>query len=384
MAYIHPADLIKPYLEPLVTSAGRGITQGVQLANLGGDIAKLRMMRPYYEAETQQKIQEIADKRAKEARFQALVNKFKQPSQTETMIPPGTRIPEIAAAGRMTTRTMPPQYTSEDMLTLEMLGFTNLLPKKTVNEPTGQEITSGLLTSPSAGPISGYTVPQNYHLVPAMVNGVPTEAPMMFDARGNLTPIAGQPGAPKAGLTAIPGAGGRPVYGLPVPGGTVYERPYQTTGGAGGDGVAKTGMINLVNKELLNRWFAIAANNPGVTDAVTQGWVTTDQFGSTINEGRMYKALTKEQKEWYNWEKIQAQANAATMSPAQAVQSATNARAKMFPVSAEPGKPNLQTGVDFLKSAKSRSEAVNRIKQLKARGWTKEQCNEIVKQTGWE
>ncbi len=337
MAYIHPADILRPFLEPVMGSATRGITQGVQLGTLGADISKQRMMKPYYEAEAQAKIQEIADKKAKEARFQALMSKFTRPPQVETMLPPGTRIPEKAAAEGMTTRTVSPQYAPEDMLTLEMLGLTNLLPKKTINEPTGQEITSGLLVSPSAVPISGYTLPQNYHLVPTMVDGVPTEVPMMFDARGRLVPITGQAGTPKWQP--------KEQYGPQVvgPGGSILQQNLATGKwesvvgrkgeGAAGDSMAKIGNINAVNREMASKFLSLAKANLGNAEAnqLIQGLFTTDQFGGSVNDARLRDALNETQRESYDWIKMQAQANAAMMAPARAVDEALKAHKRIFP-----------------------------------------------------
>lgn len=45
---------------------------------------------------------------------------------------------------------------------------------------------------------------------------------------------------------------------------------------------------------------------------------------------------------------------------------------------------NQPQAVDFLKGAKDRADAIAKIKELKAKGWTKEQLNAIARAAGWE
>lgn len=110
----------------------------------------------------------------------------------------------------------------------------------------------------------------------------------------------------------------------------VPVKPDKPAGGGAGDGMAKVGNINLVDKLWNERWFDLAKKNAASGGAAGKKALDglqillgqENEFGGSVVGARLRDALNETQRGNYDWGKMRAQELASTYPPAVAVNKA--------------------------------------------------------------
>lgn len=169
--YVNPADLILPYLQPLVGSVNTGIEQGIKLGTLQQMMNKEKMLEPYYKARTGLYSAQAAEKELQEKRFNEALGRM-------GAAPGGTAIPG-ADTGSIT-----PQQ-ALDYTLLGLKNWDKLLP---TDHPVPEA--GGVMRTTRGGessfiPTSGLLPKQKYE---AVVSGEET-IPTLMDYAGRTSPV---------------------------------------------------------------------------------------------------------------------------------------------------------------------------------------------------
>jgi hypothetical protein len=219
------------------------------------------------------------------------------------------------------------------------------------------------------------------------------------------------------GIVSTPDGQGGTIITMPLPDGTFklvhapakepslkaetlaerirHDKAMENKPGAGKpEGQAKIGAIGQVNRELAARFLPLAKENvkdnseaAKIMEGINISLGTTDQFGGSVNDVRLYDALTPDQRKEYTWKKTKAQDYAGIgMNPSAAV---TKAEKDWSTTNPDPPKPtakkrDVSNGVSYLKRAKDRNEAITRIRDMAAKGWSKDDIAAAAKEANWE
>jgi hypothetical protein len=110
--------------------------------------------------------------------------------------------------------------------------------------------------------------------------------------------------------------------------GTRIGSPKESADGSG-TGAPKVGTVGQVGRSLIRRYLPIAKMNlqgnaeaPKILEGINISLGSTDQFGGSVNDARLYEALSPSQREGYDWVKAKAEEYSAKMSPEAAVDKA--------------------------------------------------------------
>ena len=105
--------------------------------------------------------------------------------------------------------------------------------------------------------------------------------------------------------------------------------PKQDSTGGGEGGKVPIGKVNQVNRALVRRYLPVAQKNlegkadaPKILEGINISLGSTDQFGGSVNDARLYASLSPSQRAGYDWVKAKAEEYAKDMTPEAAVDKA--------------------------------------------------------------
>lgn len=178
--YINPADLLAPFMTPLTSNINQGIGTGINLVKLNEEVKKEKMLAPYYKAHGDLYKAQQVEKSAEQAAYDRIM---KGGVDWENMTP--------AIAALLKKGGVEPSLYA---------------PKINVDIPTGQTIRTNPVTGTStASDIGdGFIIPKTIRDFKATINGIPTTIPRSTTARGDISEIPDELGAPTFSPNSTP------------------------------------------------------------------------------------------------------------------------------------------------------------------------------------